>query len=71
MTVINDQILSYELIHSFFLTEQAAEKVKEVAGTSSAEARGKTSELTGETKGKAAEMQGKAKGKVEETKEKL
>jgi Asp/Glu/hydantoin racemase len=63
-------------------TEAATQKVKETAGISTDEAKGKASEmagaaqgkaseLSGEAKGKASEMTGKAKGKAAEAKGKM
>lgn len=53
-------------------TETAAQKVKEAAGMSSGEAKGKASEMqgkasemAGEAKGKAAELKGEAKSKMQ------
>jgi hypothetical protein len=49
-------------------TESASQKVKEVAGISSAEAKGKVSEMAGAAQGKASELSGEAKGKASEVK---
>jgi len=51
--------------------EKATQKVKEVAGMSSSEAKGKAEELKGEAKGKASELAGEAKGKANEIKGKM
>ena len=46
--------------------ESATQKVKETAGMSSGQMKGKAEELTGEAKGKAQEVSGEAKGKASE-----
>lgn len=53
------------------IVEKATQKVKEVAGMSSGEAKGKAHEAAGAVKGKAAELSGEAKGKANEVKGKL
>jgi hypothetical protein len=62
----------HQLTYSFLpSTESATQKVKEVAGISTGEAKGKAAELKGTAKGKAHEIAGEAKGKTEEIKRKM
>ncbi|RDL32566.1 Uncharacterized protein BP5553_09022 [Venustampulla echinocandica] len=68
-----DRKVSNKLVDGIEIGETATHKVKEVAGVTSSEVKGKASEVagkaskvSGEAKGKASEIAGEAKGKANE-----
>lgn len=73
-----DRAVSDKIVDGIEAGQKGAQKVKEVAGMSEGEMKGKAHEVkgqahevAGQAKGKASELAGEAKGKKEEIKGKL